>query len=302
MIWTNLKRITKTGFVNFCRNSWVSVATILIMVITLSTIGSLIFGKAILLAVLDQLEDKVDITIYFKTDASEGDVNSLQEYLKQLDEVKDMEYISREDALLSFRERHKENNLITQSLDELEDNPLGASLNIKAEDPEQYESIARFLEAGLFSGVDKINYKQNKVVIDRLANILTSSRRLGAGISFVFIFVALLVTFNTIRMAIYTNKEEIKIMRLVGASNRYIRSPFVVEGVLYGLVSSIITMILFYPLTYWLGPLSERFLGGVNIFYYYLDNFFQMFLILFVVGIFLGVVSSWVATRRYLKA
>ncbi len=301
MIWTNFKRITKAGLVNFCRNSWVSVATVLIMVIALSAIGSLIFGKAILLTVLDQLEDKVDITIYFKTDASDGDVVSLQEYLSQLEEVKDMEYISRDGALLSFRERHKENNLIIQSLDELEDNPLGASLNIKAKNPEQYESIARFLEAGLFSGVDKINYKQNKIVIDRLANILESSKKLGTGISFVLAFIALLVTFNTIRMAIYTNKEEIKIMRLVGASNKYIRSPFVVEGILYGLVSSIVTMVLFYPLTYWLGPLSERFFGGVNIFYYYLDNFFQMFFILFVVGVSVGVISSWIATRRYLK-
>jgi len=91
-------------------------------------------------------------------------------------------------------------------------------------------------------------------------------------------------------------------MRLVGASNKYIRSPFMAGGVLYGLVSAIITMILFYPLTLWLGPSSERFLGGINLFYYYLSNFFQIFFILLAVGVLLGAFSSWAASRRYLKA
>ncbi|MBU1178965.1 ABC transporter permease [Patescibacteria group bacterium] len=302
MLWINFKRVIKAGFVNFFRNSWVSVATVLIMVVTLSIIGTLIFGKAVLSSVLLQLQDKVDITVYFKTDAGEGDIFSLRDYLAKLDEVKEMQYISRDEALAAFRGRHAENNLIIQSLEELGDNPLGASLNIKAKDPEQYESIARFLESGSFSIIDKINYRQNKVVIDRLSNILLASKRLGTGISLFFAFIALLVTFNTIRLAIYTSKEEIKIMRLVGASNRYIGSPFIVEGVLYGFISAIVTIFLFYPLTFWLGPLSEKFFGGINIFHYYLTNFFQMFLILLVVGVLLGTVSSWIATRRYLNA
>jgi cell division transport system permease protein len=301
MIWVNIKRVIKAGFINFWRNGWVSLATILIMVITLSVFGSLIFGKAILLTVLDQLQDKVDITVYFKTDAGEDEIISLKNSLSKLDEVKETDYVSREEALLAFQERHAQNSLIIQSLEELDENPLGASLNIKAKSPSQYESIARFLEAGVFSSIDKINYRQNKLVIDRLANILQASKKLGAGISFVLAFVALLVTFNTIRLAIYTNKEEIKIMRLVGASNHYIRSPFMVEGILYGLISAIVAMVLFYPLTLWLGPLSERFFGGINVFHYYLSNFFQIFFILFVIGVTLGALSSWVATRRYLK-
>lgn len=302
MIWINIKRVVKNGFMNFWRNGWVSLATILVMVITLSVVGSLLFGKAVLLTVLDQLQDKVDITVYFKTDADESEIVSWQDSLLKLDEVKKVEYVSREDALLAFQERHTENTLIIQSLEELGDNPLGASLNIKAKNPSQYESIARFLEASVFSSVDKINYRQNKLVIDRLANILQTSKNIGTGISIVMALIALLVTFNTIRLAIYTNKEEIKIMRLVGASNRYIRSPFMVEGFLYGFFSSIITMVLFYPLALWLGPLSERFFGDINVFHYYISNFFQIFLILLVVGVLLGVVSSWVATRRYLKA
>ena len=307
MIWVNIKRVVKAGFINFWRNGWVSLATILIMVITLSAIGSLVFGKAVLLTVLEQLEDKVDITVYFKTDAAESDIVFLEDSLSKLDEIKALDYVSREDALLAFEERHADNSLIIQSLEELEDNPLGASLNIKAKNPSQYESIARFLEAGLSaqagaSIIDKINYRQNKMVIDRLTSILNTAKNLGTGLSLVLVFIALLVTFNTIRLAIYTSKEEIKIMRLVGASNRYIRSPFMIEGVLYGVVSTIVTMAMFYPLTYWLGPMSERFFGGINIFYYYLANFFQLFIVLLAIGVFLGTVSSWIAARRYLRA
>lgn len=284
-----------------------SLATVLIMVITLTVVGSLLFGKAILLTVLDQIEEKVDITVYFKTDADESDVSALENSLSGLDEVKSIEYVSREQALEAFKERHAENNLIVQSLEELNDNPLGASLNIKAKSPSQYESIARFLEVGLpsqasvFSAIDKINYRQNKVVIDRLASILQASRKLGSAISLILAFIAFLVTFNTIRLAIYSNREEIKIMRLVGASDRYVRSPFIVEGVLYGFIATVVTMLLFYPLTLWLGPLSERFFGGLNVFHYYVANFLQIALVLFVVGVALGTMSSWVATRRYLR-
>jgi len=308
MFFTNVKRVIRVGFINFWRNGWVSLATILIMVITLSAIGSLVFGKAILVTVLGQLQDKVDITVYFKIDASESDIVYLEDSLSKLDEVKALEYISREEALFAFEERHAGNSLIIQSLEELGENPLGASLNIKAKNPSQYESIARFLEGGqanqasLSSVIDKVNYKQNKIVIDRLTGILETSKNLGTGLSLVLIFVALLVTFNTIRLAIYTNREEIKIMRLVGASNRYIRGPFMVEGMLYGLVSTAVTMALFYPLTYWLGPMSEKFFGGINVFYYYLANFFQLLVILLMVGVFLGTISSWIAARRYLRA
>ena len=302
MFITNIKRIIKAGLINFWRNGWVSLATILIMVVTLSVIGSLFFGKAILSTVLDQLQDKVDITVYFKTNAEEIEMFSLQGSLEKLDEVKGTEFVSREKALADFRERHTGNNLIVQSLAELEENPLGASLNIRAKNPSQYESIARFLEAGVFTSIDKINYRENEVVIDRLANILQVSRKLGTGISLVLVFIALLVTFNTIRLAIYSNRDEISVMRLVGASNNYIRSPFMVEGVLYGIVASAVSMGLFYFLTLWLGPMSARFFGGLNLFEYYVSNFFQIFIILLLVGGFLGAASSWIATRRYLKA
>ncbi len=292
---------------NFWRNGWVSLATVLIMVMTLFTIGSIIFSRALILSTLDELQNKVDISVYFKTDAAESDIFLLKNSLLKLSEVKDVEYVSREQELKDFKERHKDNALITQSLEELGSNPLGAALNIKAKNTSQYASIAKFLEdalkmEGVGSIIDKISYRQNKMIIERLSRILDSSKKIGFAISLILIIISILVVFNTIRMAIYTSKDEISVMRLVGASNRFISGPFVVEGLLYGIIATVITMLVFYPLTMWLGPMTESFFGTINIYDYYISNFAQIFFIILSVGVGLGVVSSLIAVRRYLKA
>ena len=175
-------------------------------------------------------------------------------------------------------------------------------MNIRAGDTGQYEVIARFLDSSAYSKlIDKINYFQNQVVIERLSGFLAAARAVGFGATLVFSLIAMLVVFNTIRLAIYTLRDEIAVKRLVGATSRHVRAPFVVEGALYGAISAVVSIIIFYPITMWLGPASVRFFGGPNLFDYYLSNFFEIFLILFVMGVLLGVISSSVATRRYLR-
>lgn len=306
MTLTRIKRVLKGGFVNFWRNGWISFATVLIVVITLFTIGSLIFARAILLSTLSEIQNKVDISVYFKIDAEEADIIMLKDSLSGLEEVKAVEYISREEALESFRERHRDNALIIQSLDEIGENPLGAALNIRAKETSQYANISKFLQDRLDSGgvnstIDKINYFQNKMVIDRISKILDSAKKIGFGITIALIIISVLVTFNTVRLAIYTSKEEISIMRLVGASSRFVSGPFIVEGMMYGLVSSIVTMFLFYPFVKWLGPLTESFFGGINLHSYYLSNFFEIFFVLLAIGVVLSSISSMIAVRRYLR-
>lgn len=301
MFWTNFRRITKAGVVSFWRNGWVSFATILVMVLALFVLGSLLFSNVLLSSAIDAVEKKVDVSVYFKVEATEADILSMKETIERLPQVENAGYVSREDALSTFKERHSGNALISGSLEELGDNPFGASLNIRAKDPSQYGMIARFLEEGNFNIVDNVNYRKNKLVIDRLAAITLAARKLGIGISLVLGFIAMLVAFNTIRLAIFTSREEINIMKLVGASRRYIRAPFLIEGFLHGVLASIITTLFFWPLTFWLGPELQSFFGGINIYEYFTANLFQFFSILFLAGAFLGVLSSFVATRRYLK-
>ena len=270
MFSVNIKRITKGGFVNFWRNGWVSFATVLVMVLTLFVIGGLILSNVVLTSVIASLEDKVDITVYFRTSAAEPDILAVKDSLTKLGEVESVEYVSRAEALERFKERHKENALITQSLDEVGDNPLGAALNIQAKDPSQYASITTFLEGNILSGIlDKVNYRQNQLVIDRLSSVLRASRKVGISISIVLAVIAFLVAFNTIRMAIYTSREEIRVMKLVGASNWYTRGPFLVEGFLHGFLASVIATLTFWPLTFWLGGRIQNFFGGPNLLSYY---------------------------------
>src|SRR3989338_1256285 len=315
-----IKRNIVQGFVNFWRNGWVSLATVLIMVVTLFVFGSLFFSNVILTSSLDKLAEKVDINVYFKVTANNNEINDLKSSLEKLPEIKQIELISRDQALKNFQEKHKENALITQSLDELGDNPLGASLNIAAKDPNQYESISRFLESQNYESiVDKVNYHENKKVIDGLNSMIKSSRTSGFTSTIVLGIIAILVAFNTIRLAIYTSKDEISIMRLVGATNAYIRGPFVMEGIIHGILAAVITMAVFWlPLSFGRdnivllflpfspipdasGVSTSEFYGGQNLFNYYISNFFVIFLLLLVLGVAIGVISSLIATRRYLR-
>ncbi|OGD67714.1 hypothetical protein A2442_04045 [Candidatus Campbellbacteria bacterium RIFOXYC2_FULL_35_25] len=302
MFITNTKRIIKAALVNFWRNKTVSMSAVLVVSITLLVFGSLIFSNAALDSVLLQLKDKVDINVYFTVDAGEEDILELKKSLESFPEVESVEYVSREMALENFRKNHENDQTTLEALDELGDNPLGATLNVQANETDQYESIAKFLGENSSSSsiIDKVNYYQNKLVIDRLTKIISNTERVGFVVTLILIIISIIITFNTIRLAIYIAKEEISVMMLVGASNRYVRGPFVIEGVLYGIISSALALIIFLPVTFYLGSFTEKLLG-VNVFEYYLTNFFHILLILLVSGVFLGVFSSYLAVRKYLK-
>src|SRR5690606_1271148 len=203
-------------------------------------------------------------------------------------------------------ERHKNDYLTLQALEELDNNPLGATLNIKAIDASEYEAIAGlFDEGGILTArqrslIEKVNYFQNKLVIDRLIAITEGAKRLGVCITLVLVIISVIITSNTLRLTIYISREEIGVMRVVGAENHYIRGPFMVEGIIYGIISALITMLIFYPISLWLGANMTDFMG-INLNVYYMSNFFQLLIITAVFGMLLGIISSFLATRAYLK-
>lgn len=307
MLWTKIKRTLRAGFVSFWRNGYVSLASVLVMTVTLSVIASIIFVGALFDSTLTSIKDKVDINVYFVKDTSEDDIAALRKSLVSMPQVSDVEYISAEKALVDFRERHQDDELTLQALNELGGNPLGASFNIKAKDPSQYETIVKFLtdkkdnNAAGESIIDRVNYSRNKQAIEALNRIIAASNRLGMIIAVFFMIVSVLITFNTIRLAIYIFREEISVMRLVGASEMYIRGPFVTVGIMYGAVSGILTLLLLYPITYWIGPITADIGTGLNLFSYYLSHFGYLFLIIVGSAIVLGAISSYLAVRKYLK-
>lgn len=306
MFTTDTKRVIRTGYRNFIRSGFTTLASVMIMVITLVVITSLFFVKFTLQSSLDDIKDQVDVTIYFTQGADPDKITSIQSSLQKLPEVADATYISEDEALARFREKHSKDYLTLQALDELNTNPLGASLNVKAKDPSQYETITKYFEQDTaFSKealviIDKIDYHQNKVVIDKLNSIITGAKRLGFALALLFVIISIMITFNTLRLIIFMSREEIAVMRLVGAGNKYIRGPFIVSGMLVGISATLITILLFWPISAWLGSQMTEFLG-VNLFDYYASNFFQLFFIMLVSGIIIGGISSIFAIRKYLN-
>ena len=298
----SFKRIVKWGLKNFWRNGWLSTATISIMILTLLVITVLIMVNVIANGVLLNLEDKIDISVYFKPQATEADILQAKTQLETLAEVERIEYVSQNDALINFKEKHKDNPVLLQSLGELENNPLEASLNIKAKETSQYASINQFLESVHYKDIiDKVNYMQNKDVIEKLGKIIVDVKTFGLILSLGLAVIVFLVTFNAIRLAIYRSREEINVMRLVGASNWFIRGPFIIEGLMYGVIATVITMILLYPAFYFVSPKLSSFLPIENIFSYFKSNMFSLFFLLLLVSLALGTFSSFIAVRKYLK-
>lgn len=303
---TALKRIIKAGFVNFRRSGLVSWAAVLVVTITLSVITAIILLQSVLNFSLSQIKDQVDVRIYFTAQVPEENIMRLKTSLGQLSEVAEVTYTSAEEALRVFRERHKNDYPTIQALDELDKNPLGAYLNVKAKEVSQYENIANFMQTdgptvlGSAAYIDKVNYYQNKTVIDRLNGIIAGAQKLGFLITLVLVFISIVITFNTIRLTIFIAKEEIGVMRLVGASKMHVRGPFMIEGAIYGVVATLITLLLFFPITIWFGRNMTGFLG-INIYEYYFANIFQIFVILLISGTMLGIISSFLAVRRYLN-
>jgi cell division transport system permease protein len=317
MILTNLKRITRTGFVNFWRNGFLSFAAIVVITLSLSAFGGLVFASAFGRSLLSDVKDKVDINVYFSLAAQEPDILALQKEINALPEVASTDYVSSTDALAAFQAKWQNNALIMQGLQEVGGNPFPAALNIKAKDPGQYGNIADFLtsknpvDASGTPIIDKVNYQENKLIIDRLSAIIPTVEMSGSIIAGIFVLVALIIVFNTIRLIIYAAREEIAVMKLVGASNTYVRGPFVVSGIMYGIVSAIITLILMAVFAYWSDAVVLKLAGVdvasnfsliVNVLSgYFVQNFGQIFVLIMGSGIILGGVSSYVAARRYLK-
>lgn len=302
---TGVKRIVRAGFVGFWRSAYVSLASVFVIMVALFVIGSTMFIDQLLTTSLGSLQSKVDINVYFVPEAAQEDIDAIRTAVAALPDVAHVTYTSREEALANYQERNKNDEIAKQALSELDENPLGANLAILAKETSQYENIARFLEdkqeqSAQNPVIDEVNYARNKESIDMLTRIIGAVEQASMVIMLVLIVASILITFNTIRLAIYTSREEISIMRLVGASNMFIRGPFMLQGVMYGLVAGVFSLMVFYPLLMWLGPLTESFFE-FNIFAYFVANFGYIFGVLVGIGVVLGLVSSMLAVARYLR-
>lgn len=301
-MFTIISRIFHFGAKNFWRNGWLSTATIVIMTLALVvSLGLIMFG-VITREAANSIQDKIDISVYFNTNTSEDEILSIQQSLEGLSQVQSVDYVSRDQALATFQQNHANDAVISQVVNELNSNPLEASLNIKAKDPSQYGTIAAYLQApSLAQYIDSVSYSQNQDVINRLATIVRDVEVGGWIVTVLLALIAGLVVYNTIRLAIYSNRDEISIMRVVGASNSMVRGPYVVEGIFWGGIAAVGSLVIAGPLCWLASPYFNEFIPNLNLFQYFYTHIVQLFLYQLFFGVVIGSLSSFWAVRRYLK-
>lgn len=295
-------RTFKESLSNFLRNGWLSFATTSILMLSLYVVGVIFMVTFTANGLLHTIQEKTNISIYFKADVAEEDILQIQGALESFGIVKSVEYVSKETALENFKRSNADEAAILQSLDELGGNPLLSSLVIKSNDPTQYQAISDYIAKAPFgSDISRVNYGKNKEVIDRLNSIIATIKRVGVSLGIFFAAISVLIIFNAIRITIYSHREEIEIMRLVGASNTYIRLPFIFEGLLYGSVATLVSLAVLYVSARFAAPYVSTAIPSSNLVAAYLSNFWLLLGIQLAIGVVLGIFSSVVAIRKYLK-
>jgi cell division transport system permease protein len=303
MFLLSILRVIKFSLQDLVRNVWLSIITIIIIVLALLSVNLLLMVKVLGSAAIGAVKDKVDVSLYLKSDTEESRILALKNKISGLDSVKEVVYIPKEAAIKSFREKHKDNQEILTALIELGTNPLSPSLVIKPKDVNNYEDLIAGLNKLDDQIIESKNFDDHKAILAKINNLTDKTSRAFLVISLLFVLITVLVVYNTVRVAIYTHKREIGIMKLVGASTWFIRAPYLISGIVYGLIGVAAVMVILYPLLSFLQPHLAAFFYGfeINILEYYNHNFFMIFGLEFLAITLVNFLASLVAVGKYSK-
>lgn len=298
-------RVIKFAGQNFKRNIWLSLATTSIMVLMLISINLLLVLNLVGHSVIEMVQDKVDVSVYFKPDISDEIVMAARGFLMNQDGVKEVLFVGRDLALSNFRERHKNDPAILASLDEVEENPLGSSLTVKATDPAKYAGILASLDNPTFKGtILEKSFDDHQILIERLGSATKKVENSALMLSLIFGLLVALIVVNSVRVAIYTRREEIGIMKLVGASDWFIRAPFLVEAVFAGALACLVAIAIVIPSISAIQPYIVKFLGStspLDLVAYVRGHGILIFGAQFLGAILLPMGIAGMAVGRYLK-
>lgn len=302
-----LNRIIHTGMVNFLRNASLAVAAMAVMVVTLTIILFSLVTNETFKHTIDQITGKIDISVYLKDDVSEGEARQLVGRLQHLDNVKSAQYLSKDDVLKRYTQQNAGNSDLLSAINSTS-NPLPATILVKPKDLDRIGDIKNFLSKPDIASMqsDAPSYSgDRKEAIDKITHATNVLQQIGIAAVITFTIISALIIFNTIQMAIFNRRDEIQIMRLLGASTGYIRGPFVVESIIYGIVSATISVFIinsaFIAAS---SALQASSLGLLDIGYasaFFSSHFLWFLTLQLAIGIIIGAASSAIATRRYLK-
>jgi cell division transport system permease protein len=302
-----LSRVIRTGMVNFVRNAWLAVAAMAVMVVTLTIVLFSIITNATFNNTITQITNKIDISVYLEDTVTPKQRDNLLADLQHLPNVKEVKYLSKEQALQNYKAQNTNNPELLMAVSET-DNPLPATIQLKPRDLNKIQDIKNFLATPNIEKLqsDEPSYSgDRKQAIDKITHATNILREAGVGAVLIFAIISVLIIFNTIQMAIFNRRDELTIMRLLGASTWYIRGPFVVETIIYGIFSALLSVFIINSLFVAASSaLQASSLGLLDISYantYFRGHFWWLLTMQLSVGILIGAVSSVIATRRYLK-
>lgn len=299
-----LYRVTKFAFQNFFRNAWLTAATVSVLVLTLVSVNVLLVLNVLGKVALTEVRSKIDVSVHFKPDVEDSRVQTVKIYLLSLPEVKDVEYLSPADALVRFNDSYKADAGVIESLGEVGENPFGATLIVRARNLEDYPRVMAALNDPLYASIiEAKDFDDRQAMIARVEDASRKIEWFGLGTSAVFGLITLLIVWNTIRMSIFTRKEEIGIMRLVGASDWFIRAPFYVEAILWSMLATVVCAALVWPAIRFSQPYLQGFFGtgSVDLVGFYMANLPLIAGAQLAAVALLGLMTTKMATSKYLK-
>ena len=307
-----LYRILKFGFQGFIRNLALSLNATFIMTLTLIILSVFFILNLVVTESTAKLESRLDMTIFIRDSAKQEEVDAFINTLKAKPEVKTVKYANKDILLKEWRDQFTEEQELRDLITK-EDNPLLREIRVNANDPVQLNKIAQFANGESYKViVDDVSYRENQNKILTFINYSKFLRKISLIMSLVFTIISLLVIFTTIRLTIFSRREEIEIMRLVGASSVLVKTPFILEGVFYGILATIFAEVLAVIGIWSIRPLEEQYLQNAgaglltsgsdqNFLTMYQENFWPILLAHLVIGIMIGIISSLIAVRKYLK-
>lgn len=295
-------RVFKFAAQNFWRNIWLEVITITILIVTMVSINLILMINVLGDEAIHNIEQKIDFSIYFKPDAPTEVVSDMRSYLGSVDGVTSVALVNADEALKSFRDKHSKDTTILQALDQLDTNPFGVSLVVKADSPSVYSRIVGRLDDPVNSKwiLDK-NFDDRQTIIQKIASLRDKVGFVGLGLSAIFAFIALLIVINTIRVAIYIHREEIGIMKLVGASDWFVRGPFLIESLIWTAASILFAFLITFPMLKALDVKLGVFFGGpIAISDYFLSHLGAILGFEFLALFTFNLIGTYLALSRYL--
>jgi cell division transport system permease protein len=299
-------RITKTGLHNFVRNAWLSTAATAVMTVTLSLVAVSYIANQALTSTIKGVVNKIDISVFLNDADTPDQISALKAQLQQQPNVEAVKFISKNDALMEYQQQNANNPKLLQAVT-VADNPLPASLQIKAKNPNKLDPIVSLVNQPnnkklLTADQNAVSYSgSRKATIDKIVQTSNFFRATGFVASILFIVISTLIIFNTIRMAIFTRREEIEIMKLVGATNWFIRGPFIFEAALYGIIAAVIALIFIYGVVLAATPRLGNYIDISSVTSYMQHNIALVALAELLLGMTIGAASSLFALKRYLK-